>query len=305
MSNPSISIEANGNLDSSAMKVLEIRYSRSLDTDGKVDQSSALALYPIFARSMVVDSKVSSEQSVSEFSIARALVAEGNLDKSGATASPRIHQSIEVDAYFSHEAAFAMPGAIKAIDADGLMPAPKPHLKPQVALAMQTDGQMDFSQLLVTKVHREFLPPPPMASLFLVTSYEEVPLHGARIYAGDSFRINLTVRGYRLDALTEGYGPSLLFTVKKTPDESDISILFRKSTVQPYSGIGIISVTDIATTTHGILQELKAQVRIYPGDTRDVRSGSIYYELELIDPLSERFTFEPGSFTLLSGVRGS
>lgn len=305
MANPSISIETNGNLDSSAMKVVQVRYSRSLDTDGKVDQSKVKALDPIFARAMVIDAKTVSEQAIADFSIARGLVAEGNLDKSKAGASPRVLTSIEVASYFSHPLASAKPGAIKAIDADGLIPTPKPKLQPQVALAMEADGHGDFSKLLVTKVHREFLPPPPMASLFLVTSYEEVPLHGAKIYAGDSFRINLTVRGYRLDALTEGFGPSLLFTVKQSPDESDVSILFRKSTIQPYSGIGIMSVTDIATTTHGILQELKAQIRIYPDDTKNVRSGSIYYELELIDPLSERFTFEPGSFTLLSGVRGS
>ena len=305
MANPSISIETDGHLDSSAMKVLQVRYSRSLNTSGKIDQSKASALYPIFARALVAESKLLSPQSISGFAIAKGLSSLGSLDKSGATASPRVHKSLGVDSFFSHKQAFAAPGAIKAIDANGILPTPKPKLRSQIALAMKADGRMDFSRLVVTKIHREFLPPPPMASLFLVTSYEEIPLHGARIYAGDSFRINLTVRGYRLDALSGGFGPSLLFTVKKTPDESDLSILFRKSTTQPHSGIGIISVTTVATTTHGALQELKAQIRIYPTDTRDVRSGSIYYELELIDPLSERFTFEPGSFTLLSGVRGS
>lgn len=305
MANPSISIGTDGHLDSSAMKVLQFRYSRSLDTNGKVDQSKASAFYPIFARALVAESKLISAQSIAEFAIARGLKSEGSLDKSRATISPRVHKSLGADSIFSHRKGLAAPGAIKAIDANGIIPTPKPKLRSQVALAMKTDGRMDFARLVINKVHREFLPPPPMASLFLVTSYEEIPLHGARIYAGDSFRINLTVRGYRLDALSQDFGPSLLFTVKKTPDESDVSIAFRKSTTQPYSGIGIISVTNIATTTHGILQELKAQVRIYPTDTRDIRSGSIYYELELIDPLSERFTFEPGSFTLLSGVRSN
>jgi len=305
MANPSISIETNGHLDASAMKIVEFRYSRSLDVSSKLDQSMAVGLAPSFVRALVASPDLPSTPPTAEVIIARGLVASGTLDRSRVTASPRQHTSLSVNAFVSHVPAVGRPGAVKAIDTSGLFPSPKSKAAPRIALAVKTAGQLDVSKLVVTTVHREFLPPPPMASLFLVTSYEEIPLHGAKIYAGDSFRINLTVRGYRLDALTEGVGPSLLFTVKKNPSDSDVSTLFKKSTIQPYSGIGVISTTDITTTTHGILQELKAQIRIYPSDTRDVAGGSVYYELELIDPLSERFTFEPGSFTLMGGVRGS
>lgn len=305
MANPSISIETDGNLDSSRMQVLQVRYSRSLDTDGRVDQSKASALDPIFARTMICDSLITSEQATSDFGISRGLVADGSIDSSIAKAFPRMHTSLDVDSILSAKASRAIAGASFAVDTNGLIPARQPLIEANVALGMRANGSSTLGGMMITRIHREFLPPPPMASLYLVTASEEISLHGARIYAGDSFRINLTIRGYRLDALTEGIGPSLLFTVKQAPDDSDASILFRKSTVQPYSGIGIVSVANVTNTSHGVLQELKAQIRMYPADTSGVRAGSIYYELELIDPLSERFTFEPGSFTLLSGVRGS
>ena len=61
---------------------------------------------------------------------------------------------------------------------------------------------------------------------------------------------------------------------------------------------------DVETNTNGILQELTAQLRLYPEDTKDIGLPVLYYELELVDPLSERVTLEVGSFQLVGGVRG-
>lgn len=141
----------------------------------------------------------------------------------------------------------------------------------------------DRTLVRLNQVIRKIVPPPPKFEITVQEASGEVPLQGATLCRGSSYRLNVKGRGYHLNTLRLARGPKLDFWAV-----SGETIAFSKSTHQPLGGIGIDSVTPISTTTFGDLEEAIAQIRIYPTDTERLNSGVYAFRLQFIDPLSER-----------------
>lgn len=157
-----------------------------------------------------------------------------------------------------------------------LSPLPARNIDGSAELGDRTNVRLD-------QVIRKIVPPPPKFEITVQEANGEVPLQGATLCRGSSYRLNVKGRGYHLNTLLLARGPKLDFWAI-----SGETIAFSKSTHQPLGGIGIDSVTPISTTTFGELEEAIAQIRIYPQDTERLNPGVYAFRLQFIDPLSEK-----------------
>jgi hypothetical protein len=164
-------------------------------------------------------------------------------------------------------------------------------LDARVAHNLNGSFETGKAEVSLDRIHRKIVPPPPTFDLYVQTASGDVPLQGAQLYRGASYRLVLRGRGYFLNTLELAKGPQLQFTVKTGLGDPNATLVFAKSTHQPLSGIGIDSVQRLTITDDGELEELNGQIRVYPTDTTKLepgRSHTLYWELQMVDPLSER-----------------
>lgn len=298
---------------------------KSISSHLEIDHSDAEVVNLNYARNIVTEAVMGSGQpEIVELNFKRNLNSTIKGDRTSITATPTYKRSISASLDIASTNPVLYPNFKRAIasplSVGGSNPALMPSVKRAIAAelkidhsdthltmvgikrAIAADIEIDQSNTQLTGFSRKFLFPPPTASIVRQTAGNNEPLQGSQMYAGDSEAFNITLRGYHLDALQSGTGAYILFTVKKSPTSADIEAVFQKASKPPISGISILSVTDIGLTDIGTLQELKGQIRVYPNNTQG-KYGTMYYEMEIIDPLSEVITFAPGSFSLLRGVR--
>ena len=301
---PSISISCRGQIDQSSARIISFSYRRAVSSIGELPTTPPTMGPVQYAYAVRANGQIETPPPEMEPVAARSMVATGQIDNSSVSATPSYMRSVSAKGEFADAAPVFVPSYHRSVVVDGDIDNSGARCQPAIAYAMSAHGQIDQASASITRMYRQFLPPPPQGVLNLIRSDQQVRLFGSPLYAGDGYRVAVIVRGYNLTFLTLNYGPHLLFTAKGSPNDPDSTFLFRKSTILPYSGISVQNVRDVEIDANGTLQELTAQMRLYPEDTQSITASVIYYELELVDPLSERVTLEVGSFQLVGGVRG-
>lgn len=288
---PSISLSGSIQVGAASTALTPVYYKRNVPTKMQVGTASITPVTPIYKRTLHCDAPLG----LSETSV-KPVVAH-NLSGSWQTGNlnPRLTPAFKLNAVGQMElgAAVVKLDAAKKIAIRSMFRTGDTTVELDGRVAHNLNGQFGLgsSEVDLERIHRKIVPPPPTFDLYVQTANGDIPLQGAKLYRGSSYRLVLRGRGYYLNTLELAKGPQLRFTVKTGLGDPNATLVFAKSTHQPLSGIGIDSVQRLTITEDGELEELNGQVRIYPTDTTKLqpgRSHTLYWELQMVDPLSER-----------------
>ena len=289
---PALSLQGNLRISNASTSIDPLAYKRGMYAEAEIGKSTTALSEPVYKRNLSAPLKVANASTLATRFIKKNISSGIEMGRMRAKAIAAAKMSSSADIELGSAKA-TVHHAKKEVISAGIKPTDL-RLKWDGRVALNTQAAVTLTKATARlgRLHRKIVPPPPSFGLSVQTSAGDVPLQGATLYAGSSYRLNLRGRGYYLGTLLLPKGPQLLFKVSTGLGGGDSTTLFSKSTHQPLSGIGIDEVIKLNVTDDGDLEEIHGQIRIYPEDTHHLPGGrsqyTLYWELQMVDPLSER-----------------
>lgn len=280
--------------------LIGVYFKRSLDSIAESGIARIDCLEVRYKRALSRTLEMGHAQTQFDLQVKRAISGEVDIGRANPALLPVMRHSLDGALDIGRSDPRMYPVQVHSLDGEGELGKARTGMDAKIKHALDATTDLGFADARLLKIYRKILLPAPKAELYLMTPLGDVTLHGSKQVLGNSYRYNLIARGYHLNVIQSGTGPYLRFFTKRRVGEPDSQIVFEKQSKYPISGIGIDSVQVVATTEHGDLEEMKAQIRIHPEDWRVMhgKASTLFYKLELIDPLSERSLVAEGSFSV-------